>query len=132
MNEALSAAVVAHPQRLDNLIGAGRTLKPVDTGVVYPLSGDPLMGAAQAGQDGLITPVLIGPANAIPAACAEGGRRPSILEDRRHSRPRGRRSEGLPDRWQGRSPGLHTDARLHAVVQKGGGPEDRVVAQQLR
>ena len=84
MNEAPSAAVRAHPQRLDNLIDACKALKPVETGVVYPLSGDALMGAVEAGRDGLITPVLIGPADAIRAlAKKEGGDLGSIAPAQR-------------------------------------------------
>ena len=60
-------------QRLDNLIDACKALKPVETGVVYPLSGDALMGAVEAGRDGLITPVLIGPVDAIRALAKQEG-----------------------------------------------------------
>lgn len=64
MNDSPSAVPAAQSQRLDDLIDRCKSISPVQTGVVYPLSADALMGAVQAEQDGLIVPVLVGPAAA--------------------------------------------------------------------
>ena len=133
----LSAAVRAHPERLDNLIDACKALKPVETGVVYPLSADALIGALEAARDGLIAPVLIGPVDADPRARQEGGRRPRLGQDRRRRRRRGRRRESLPDGRTRRDPGADEGQPAHRPPPprsraEGGEPADRAAAQPLR
>lgn len=45
----------------ERLIGKCRTLEPITTAVVWPLSEVALLGAVEAAQNGLIAPLLIGP-----------------------------------------------------------------------
>ena len=99
MNEAPSAAVRAHPERLDSLIAACKSLKPVETGVVYPLSADALMGALEAAKDGLIAPVLVGPAEAIRALAKKEA--PISARRRSSTSPMTKKPPRRPARWRG-------------------------------
>ena len=126
MNEAPSADVRAHPQRLDNLIDACKALKPVETGVVYPLSGDALMGAVEAGRDGLINPVLIGPADAIRALAKKEGADLGAwkivdVPDPEDAATKACSMAGRGEVQALMKGSLHTDELLHAVVQKEAG-----------
>jgi len=123
MNEALSAAVLAHPQRLDSLIEACKALKPVETGVVYPLSGDALMGAVEAAKDGLIAPVLVGPADAIRALAKQegadlGSAKIVDVPDAEDAAAKACQMAGRGEVQALMKGSLHTDVLLHAVVQK--------------
>ncbi len=126
MNEALSATLVAHPQRLDSLIAAGRALKPVETGVVYPLSNDALMGTVEAANDGLIAPVLIGPADGIRAVAKMAGADLGAwkiidVPDPEDAAAKACQMAGRGEIQALMKGSLHTDALLHAVVQKEAG-----------
>ena len=123
MNVAPSAAVRAHPERLDNLIEACKALKPVETGVVYPLSADALMGALEAAGDGLITPILIGPAEAIRALAKKegadlGSARIIDVPDDEDAAAKACQMAGHGEVHALMKGSLHTDVLLHAVVQK--------------
>ena len=126
MNEALSAAVAAHPQRLDNLISAGRALKPVQTGVVYPLNSEALMGAVQAGKDGLIAPVLIGPANGVRALAKTEGADISAwkivdVPDPEDAAARACHTAGRGEIQALMKGSLHTEELMHEVVARDSG-----------
>ncbi len=126
MNEALRAADHAHPQRLDNLIAACKAFRPVETGVVYPLSVDALMGAVEAGKDGLITPVLIGPGADIRALAAKeranlGSWKIVDVPDPEDAAARACQMAGRGEIQALMKGSLHTDVLLHAVVQKEAG-----------
>lgn len=51
--------------RLEWLLEKAKSLPPVRTGVVYPMSKDALIGAVESAQAGLIQPVLYGPKIAL-------------------------------------------------------------------
>jgi phosphotransacetylase len=126
MNEAPSAAVRAHPERLDSLIEACKTLKPVETGVVYPLSADALMGAVEAAKDGLIAPVLVGPADAIRALAKQegadlGSAKIVDVPDAEDAAAKACQMAGRGEVQALMKGSLHTDVLLHAVVQKEAG-----------
>ncbi len=126
MTEALNATLTGHPELLNNLIAAGRALKPIETGVVYPLSSDALMGAVQAGQDGLITPVLIGPADALRALAKTEGADLGAwkivdVPDPEDAAAKACQMAGRGDVQALMKGSLHTDVLLHAVVQKEAG-----------
>jgi phosphate acetyltransferase len=55
------------------LLAKARGLPPIRTAVVHPVDRNALAGALEAGRQGLIIPVLIGPEVKIRAAAAEAG-----------------------------------------------------------
>jgi phosphate acetyltransferase len=121
-----ASSAAAHPQRLDELIALGRKLRPLTTGVVYPLSSDALMGAIEAGRDGLIDPVLIGPADAIRnlASKENADLRPCRIVDEPDAEDAARRACQMAGHGEVQAlmkGSLHTDELLHAVVQKEAG-----------
>ncbi|MDZ7783393.1 MAG: bifunctional enoyl-CoA hydratase/phosphate acetyltransferase [Halioglobus sp.] len=63
-----------HGARYRSLIDATRDLEPVRTAVVHPCDELSLAGALEAAEQGLISPVLVGPRSKIEAAAAEAGR----------------------------------------------------------
>jgi phosphotransacetylase len=126
MNEAPSAAIVAHPERLDGLIAACKVLAPVPTGVVYPLSADALLGAAEAARDGLISPVLIGPEKEIRDLAAKenidlGAWKIVDMPDAEDAAAKACQMAGRGEVQALMKGSLHTDVLLHAVVQKEAG-----------
>ena len=123
---SLTSSAVAHPQRLDDLVALGRKLRPLTTGVVYPLSIEALMGAVEAGRDGLIDPVLVGPADAIRALAAKENvdlRAWGIVDepDAEDAAKRACQMAGRGEVQALMKGSLHTDEFLHAVVQKEAG-----------
>lgn len=54
----------------DALIERARPLGPVRTAIVHPVNSESLLGAFQAAEEGLIMPVLVGPADRIRARAA--------------------------------------------------------------
>ena len=96
------------------------------TGVVYPLSSDALMGALQAGKDGLIAPVLIGPAEGIRALAKTegadlGASKIVDVPDPEDAAAKACQMAGRGEIQALMKGSLHTDALLHAVAQKEAG-----------
>lgn len=125
-NTPIPSHIAEHPQRLDDLIARGRQSKPLPTGVVYPLSADALLGAVEAAQDGLIEPVLVGPADAIRALADK--EKADLSKCRIVDAPDAEDAAAIACRMAGKGEvqalmkgSLHTDALLHAVVQKEAG-----------
>ncbi|MFO1037266.1 MAG: bifunctional enoyl-CoA hydratase/phosphate acetyltransferase [Geminicoccaceae bacterium] len=115
-----------HAHNLDELIARGRRLKPLPTAIVYPLSGDALGGALEAARDGLIEPVLVGPADAIrKLAAAEkldlGTARIVEEPDPEDAATTACAMAGKGEVQALMKGSLHTDVLLHAVVQKEAG-----------
>jgi len=123
---SLTSSAVAHPQRLDGLVALGRKLRPLTTGVVYPLNIEALMGAVEAARDGLIEPVLVGPADAIRALAVEENvdLRTWRIVDEPDVEDAAKRACQMAGRGEVQAlmkGSLHTDEFLHAVVQKEAG-----------
>jgi phosphotransacetylase len=109
--------------RLDGLIERCRKLKPMLTGVVHPCSPDALAGAVEAGEAGLILPVLYGPETEIRQ-----------IADRAHldiakcrlvttngpedSAQKAAMAAGAGEVAALMKGSLHTDVLLHAIMQK--------------
>jgi phosphotransacetylase len=93
--------------------------------VVYPLSSSALMGAVEAGRDGLIDPVLIGPADKIRALAKDkadlGAWRIVDVPDAEDAAARACQMAGRGEVQALMKGSLHTDELLHAVVQKEAG-----------
>jgi phosphate acetyltransferase len=53
------------------LLEPTRSLEPIRTAVVHPVDRDALLGAVQAAQEGLIIPVLVGPADRMRSLAEE-------------------------------------------------------------
>ena len=108
---------------LDRLVDACRGLKPIPTGVVYPLSAGALGGAIDAAKDGLITPVLFGPEKEIKAAAAKAnldisGFKIVDAADPADSAHRAAMAAGAGEIQALMKGSLHTDVYLHAVLEK--------------
>jgi phosphate acetyltransferase len=77
----LSAAVTPNTSsredraRYRELIAAAKGLPPIRTAVVHPCDEASLVGALEAGDEGLIIPILVGPEPKIRAAAEAAGRR---------------------------------------------------------
>ena len=105
----------------EHLIGKCRPLQPVPTAVVYPLSDVALLGAAEAAEEKLIEPVLIGPKARIQSVAKIAhidisGYAIEDVEDDREAAAQGValcRSGKCEALMKG---SLHTDHLLHAVM----------------
>lgn len=98
-------------------------LKPVPTAVAHPCEKTALEGAVEAGQKGLITPILVGPAAKIEATAKSAGieLRDIQIVDAPHSHASAAKAVELVR--DGRAEllmkgSLHTDELLSAVVSK--------------
>jgi phosphate acetyltransferase len=60
--------------RYRELIAAAKHLPPIRTAVVHPCDEASLLGALEAGDEGLIVPILVGPETKIRAAAEAAGR----------------------------------------------------------
>ncbi|AXI49167.1 enoyl-CoA hydratase (plasmid) [Sulfitobacter sp. SK012] len=109
--------------RFDALIKATTALDPVTTAVVHPCDALSLQGALEAGDKGMIIPILIGPKAKIEAAAAEIERDLSGIEivDVPHSHAAAEQAVALARAgkvhmlMKGK---LHTDELLGPVVNK--------------
>ena len=112
--------------RYRQLIEATRDLAPIVTAVVHPCDALSLSGALDAGEQGLIQPILIGPRARIEAAAAEAGRSLDGVEivDVPHSHAAAARAVALvrESRAEALMKGkLHTDELMGAVVDRAAG-----------
>lgn len=121
-----SVRVEIPEHRLDGLLDQCRTLEPMPTAVVHPLSLDALAGAIDAAAAGLIVPVLYGPESGI-RSLAEAGKLdlsacrivPTAGEE--DSAARAAAAAGAGEVRALMKGSLHTDILLHAVMQKEAG-----------
>src|SRR5262245_59390915 len=109
--------------RYENLLQRCAGLKPVPTAVAHPCEKTALEGAIDAGQKGLITPILVGPAKKIQEIAKSSGIDLGQAEivDTPHSHASAARAVELVR--EGRAEllmkgSLHTDELLSAVVAK--------------
>lgn len=109
--------------KYERLLERCSNLEPVGTAVAYPCEASALAAAVEAGQKGLIAPILVGPAAAIERIAHKGGLDLSGVPvvDVPHSRAAAAAAVDLVR--QGRAEvlmkgSLHTDELLGAVVAK--------------
>jgi phosphotransacetylase len=109
--------------RLEGLVERCRGLKPMLTGVVHPCSADALAGALEAARAGLILPVLFGPEIEIrrlaDRARLDLGKCQIIGADcPEESALKAAMAAGVGQVAALMKGSLHTDALLHAIMQK--------------
>jgi phosphotransacetylase len=126
MNDSPSTVPAPQSQPLDHLIECCKSIPPVQTGVVYPLSADALMGAIEAARDGLIVPVLVGPADRIRELAKTENVDVSGYQIVDEPDPEDAAAKACQMAGRGEvralmKGSLHTDTLLHAVVQKEAG-----------
>ena len=71
-DKAEAAPPVAH-QKYDQLIARAKQSPPTKTVVVHPCDETSLRGAVEAAEEGLIAPILVGPAHKIEAVARAHG-----------------------------------------------------------
>ena len=118
---AVQRSVPEH--RLQGLLERCRGLKPMLTGVVHPCSADALTGAVEAAAAGLIEPVLFAPEAelrqiATAAKLDLSGYRIVATDGAEDSALKAAMAAGAGEVHGLMKGSLHTDALLHAVVQK--------------
>ncbi|HKT84133.1 MAG TPA: bifunctional enoyl-CoA hydratase/phosphate acetyltransferase, partial [Solirubrobacterales bacterium] len=109
--------------KYEQLLSRCSGLEPVATAVAHPCEASALAGALEAGQKGLITPILVGPAAKIAEVAAKAGLSLGTTEivDAPHSHASAAKAVELVR--QGRAEllmkgSLHTDELLGAVVAR--------------
>jgi phosphate acetyltransferase len=109
--------------KYEQLLSRCSGLEPVATAVAHPCEASALAGALEAGQKGLITPILVGPAAKIAEVAAKAGLSLGTTEivDAPHSH--GSAAKAVELVRQGRAEllmkgSLHTDELLGAVVAR--------------
>ena len=63
MNENSTASTLRRHEKYDRLIAAAKGKQAVATAVAHPCDETSLRGAVEAGEAGLIKPILVGPKN---------------------------------------------------------------------
>jgi phosphate acetyltransferase/phosphate butyryltransferase len=113
----------AYARYYRHLINMTRGLAPIRTAVVHPVDGVSLLGAIRAAEQGLIEPVLIGPAARIRAVAEQEsvdlGR--CALMDTEHSHAAAERAVALARAGEVDAVmkgSLHTDELMAAAVDK--------------
>ena len=114
------------PSSFDAMLAATAPLDPIVTAVIHPCDSASLIGALEARDKGLITPVLVGPPDRIHAAAAEIGADLAGVEivPSRHSHDSAAQAVALvrEGRVQALMKGaLHTDEVMSAAVDKATG-----------
>ncbi|HSA67072.1 MAG TPA: bifunctional enoyl-CoA hydratase/phosphate acetyltransferase, partial [Methyloceanibacter sp.] len=71
MNENSTASTLRRHEKYDRLIAAAKKLKPIATAVAHPCDETSLKGAIEAGEAGLIKPILVGPKDKIAAVAKQ-------------------------------------------------------------
>ena len=71
MNENSTASTLRRHEKYDRLIAAAKKLKPIATAIAHPCDETSLKGALEAGEAGLIKPILVGPKAKIEAVAKE-------------------------------------------------------------
>lgn len=111
-------------EKYERLIGLAKDVPPAATIVVYPCEETALRGAIEAGEAGIIKPILVGPAAKIAAVAQDAGldigRYPVV--DVETDEEAAERGVGLIGEAKGEllmKGSLHTDILMHAVMSKG-------------
>ena len=71
MNENSTASTLRRHEKYDRLIAAAKGLQPIATAVAHPCDETSLKGAIEAGEAGLIKPILVGPKSKIASVAKE-------------------------------------------------------------
>ena len=71
MNENSTASTLRRHEKYDHLIAKAKSLQPIATAVAHPCDETSLKGAVEAGEAGLIRPILVGPKDKIAAVAKE-------------------------------------------------------------
>jgi phosphotransacetylase len=114
------------PSSFDAMLAATAPLDPIVTAVIHPCDSASLIGALEARDKGLITPVLVGPPDRIRATATEIGADLTGVEiiPSKHSHDSAARAVALvrEGRVQALMKGaLHTDEVMSAAVDKATG-----------
>lgn len=114
------------PSSFDAMLAATAPLDPIVTAVIHPCDSASLIGALEARDKGLITPVLVGPPDRIRATATEIGAGLTGVEiiPSKHSHDSAARAVALvrEGRVQALMKGaLHTDEVMSAAVDKATG-----------
>lgn len=109
--------------KYESLLERCRLLEPVPTAVAHPCEASALAGAVEAGQKGLIVPMLVGPATKIREIAMKGGidLGKSKIVDVPHSHAAAARAVELVRQGEAEllmKGSLHTDELLSAVVAR--------------
>ena len=109
--------------KYEELLERCRSLEPVATAVAHPCEETALAGAVEAGQKGLITPILVGPTEKIREIAAKHGIDLGKIEivDTAHSHASAAKAVELVRKGQAEllmKGSLHTDELLGAVVAR--------------
>ncbi len=119
-DKAEAAPPVAH-QKYDQLIARAKQSPPTKTVVVHPCDETSLRGAVEAAEEGLIAPILVGPAHKIEAVARAHGIdiAPYEIIDVAHSDAAAARGVELIHEARGEilmKGSLHTDELMRAVT----------------
>ena len=109
--------------KYEQLLVRCRSMEPIPTAVVHPCESSALIGALEAGDKGLITPILVGPADKIEEVARKSGITlgQTQIVDAPHSH--GAAAKAVELVRQGKAEllmkgSLHTDELLGAVVAR--------------
>jgi phosphotransacetylase len=112
--------------KYEKLLERCRSLEPIPTAVAYPCEASALEGAIEAGEKGLIVPILVGPAEEIASIGRSSGLelRDIRIVDVPESRAAAAKAVELVKKGEAEllmKGSLHTDELMAAVVSREGG-----------
>jgi phosphate acetyltransferase len=112
-----------HHQKYDRLIAATKALPAIPTAVAHPCDESSLRGAVEAAEEGMISPILVGPAAKIRAVATQHKLDVSRYEIVEAPHSHGAASRAVELVREGRAEllmkgSLHTDELMGAVVSK--------------
>jgi phosphate acetyltransferase len=120
------SAVEPPPSKYDRLLARARKVSPAVTLVVHPCDESSLRGALETAEEGIIVPILVGPADRIAAVAREHRLDISRFEivDAAHSEAAAAKAVELVHEGKGEllmKGSLHTDELMRAVTSSGTG-----------
>jgi phosphate acetyltransferase len=120
------SAVEPPPSKYDRLLARARKASPAVTLVVHPCDESSLRGALETAEEGIIVPILVGPADRIAAVAREHRLDISRFEivDAGHSEAAAAKAVELVHEGKGEllmKGSLHTDELMRAVTSSGTG-----------
>jgi phosphate acetyltransferase len=120
------SAVEPPPSKYDRLLARARKASPAITLVVHPCDESSLRGALETAEEGIIVPILVGPADRIAAVAREHRLDISRFEivDAAHSEAAAAKAVELVHEGKGEllmKGSLHTDELMRAVTSSGTG-----------
>jgi len=120
------SALESPPSKYDRLLARARKASPAVTLVVHPCDESSLRGALETAEEGIIVPILVGPADRIAAVAREHCLDISRFEivDAAHSEAAAAKAVELVHEGKGEllmKGSLHTDELMRAVTSSGTG-----------